>query len=314
MVHRTSRARFVDALLVLMVLIWGANYSIIKRAFADVPPQAFNALRLIIASVVFWVAIRVARRRARLAGSGRSSILYTPSPLTARDRLDILWLGVIGHWAYQFCFVGGVALTSVANAALIIGMTPVVIATLSALLGREHIGRLHWIGAAISVAGIYFVVGHGASFGGATLRGDALIMVSVGCWSAYTLGASRLMARHSPLYVTGTTMATGAVPYVIAALPVMLRTDWRAVPMATYWMLIFSALLALNVAYLIWYIAVKKIGPARTAMYSNIVPIAAMAFAAWLLAEPITRDRLLGATAVLGGVFLARFGRRLRPH
>ena len=77
------------------------------------------------------------------------------------------------------------------------------VAIASAALGRERIGRLHWIGAAISMSGIYFVVGHGASFGGATVRGDLLMMVSVGCWAAYTLGASRLIARHSPLYVTG---------------------------------------------------------------------------------------------------------------
>ena len=85
-------------------------------------------------------------------------------------------------------------------------------------------------------------------------------MVSVFCWAAYTLGAGRLMARHSPLYVTGMTMAIGAVPYVLLALPAILRTDWSAVRPMTYVMLVLSALLALNVAYLIWYIAVQKIG------------------------------------------------------
>ena len=50
----------------------------------------------------------------------------------------------------------------------------------------------------------------------------------MGCWAAYTLGASRLMARHSPLYVTGMTMAIGGVPYVLLTLPAFLRTDWSA--------------------------------------------------------------------------------------
>jgi drug/metabolite transporter (DMT)-like permease len=294
-----------------MVLIWGANFSVIKRAFEEMPAQAFNAVRLVIASSVFWVVIRAAQRRAR-AGGTQSSIFHTPHPLTPRDRLDILWLGLVGHMAYQFCFVGGVAITSVSNAALIVGTTPVLVATLSAVLGRERIGRLHWVGAAISVTGIYFVVGRGAAFGGATLRGDALVMASVGCWAAYTLGAGRLMARHSPLYITGATMAVGAVPYVIAALPAMLDTEWTAVRPVTYVMLLLSALLALNVAYLIWYIAVQRIGPARTAIYSNVVPIIAMAFAAVMLGERITRVKMLGAAAVLGGVFLTRFGRRLR--
>jgi drug/metabolite transporter (DMT)-like permease len=220
--------------------------------------------------------------------------------------LDLVWLGLVGHCCYQYCFVGGVAATSVSNAALIIGATPVFVAVASAALGRERIGWLHWLGAAISISGIYFVIGRGASFGGSTFRGDALVMVSVACWSAYTLGASRLIARHSPLYVTGMTMAIGGVPYVLLALPGLLRLDWSRPSAWTWTALVLSALFALGVAYLIWYTAVQRIGPARTAIYSNVVPIVAMAVAALWLGEPLTSTTLLGAGAVLGGVALTR--------
>ncbi len=298
----------IDALLVLMVLIWGVNYSVLKRAFAEIPPQPFNALRMIIASGVFLGAIRFARRRA---AEGRlSSVFHTPNPLTRRDRLDLLWLGFVGHCCYQFCFVAGVAATSVSNAALIIGATPVCVAVLSAALGRERIGPIHWLGADISISGIYFVIGRGASFGGSTLRGDLLVLVSVGCWTAYTLGASRLIARHSPLYVTGMTMVIGGVPYVLLALPSLIRLDWHAPAPWTWIALVLSAIFALNVAYLIWYTAVQKIGPSRTAIYSNVVPIAAMAVAAVWLGEPVTHTKLIGATAVLSGVALTRTAKR----
>jgi drug/metabolite transporter (DMT)-like permease len=252
----------------------------------------------------------VAKRRAAGRGSAMSRIFYTPNPLTTRDRIDLLWLGLVGHFLYQFCFVGGVALTSVSNAALIIGATPVVIIIISALLGRDRIGRLHVIGAAISGLGIYFVVGHGATFGGATLKGDLLVMVSIFCWAAYTIGAGPLIARHSPLYVTGMTMVAGGVPYVLAALPQMLRMDWSAVSAWTWTALVLSALLALCLAYLIWYAAVQRIGPARTSTYSNIVPIVAMSVAAMWLHEPLSAAKLVGAAAVLSGVFLTRLGRK----
>src|SRR6185503_7991806 len=118
---------------------------------------------------------------------------------------------------------------SVSNGALIIGVSPAIVATASAALGHDRIGPLHWVGATISVLGIYFVVGHGASFGGPTFRGDVLVMISVFCWVAYTLGASRLMSRHSPLYVTGMTMAIGSIPYVLLSLPAMLHVPWSTV-------------------------------------------------------------------------------------
>ena len=113
-------------------------------------------------------------------------------------------------------------------------------------------------------------------------------MVSVGCWAAYTLGASRLIARHSPLYVTGMTMAIGTVPYVLICAAANRAVNWAAVSGATWVALVLSALLALNLAYLIWYIGVQRIGAARTSVYSNVVPIVAMAVAAIWLGEPIS--------------------------
>jgi drug/metabolite transporter (DMT)-like permease len=294
-----------------MVVIWGANYSVIKRAFEEIPPQVFNAIRMALASCVFLITIRVAQRRARLADSQLSATFYTPFKLTRRDRIDLCWLGLVGHWMYQLFFVGGVALTSVSNGALIIGATPVAIATVSALFGRERIGALHWIGAAVSVAGIYFVVGRAASFGGATLAGDLLVMVSVACWTTYTLGAARLLKRHSPLYVTGMTMAIGAVPYVLQASPQILRMNWDGVSAWTWMALVLSALLALCLSYLIWYMAVQRIGPARTSVYSNLVPIVAIAVAVIWLGEPLTPAKLTGAALVLTGVFLTRLGRKM---
>jgi drug/metabolite transporter (DMT)-like permease len=239
-----------------------------------------------------------------------SSVFYTPNQLTRSDEWTLFWLGIVGHLGYQYCFVGGVAATSVSNAALIIGATPVVVAVTSALLGRERIALFHWIGAAISFTGIYFVVGRGASFGGSTLHGDMLIMASVLCWATYTIGASRLITRHSPLFVTGMTMAIGGVPYVALTFPQFLGLDWARVSVFTWVSLVLSALLALNVAYLIWYTGVQKIGAARTSMFSNLVPIFAMSFAAIWLHEDVSVDKFIGAGAVLVGVLLTRLGRK----
>jgi drug/metabolite transporter (DMT)-like permease len=310
---RLQRTLITDGLLVVMVLIWGANFSVIKRAFEEIPPQPFNALRLILATMVFLTAIWIAARRVRSGRGSVSSVFHSGALVTARDTRDILLLGLIGHFCYQIGFVGGVAATSVSNAALIIGATPVVVALLSAGLGRERIGRLHWVGAALSMLGIYFVVGFRSSFSGATLRGDLLMMFSVACWSIYTVGAARLITRHSPLFVTGMTMAAGAVPYVAFALPQIAALDWGAVSAWSWWALVLSSLLALCVCYLIWYAAVQRIGPSRTAMFSNVVPIVAMTVAAIWLKEPVSATKVAGAAAVLGGVALTRLGRRPAP-
>ncbi len=295
----------VDLALVGMVGIWGANYSVLKLAFQEIPQQPFNALRMVLASIVFAMAITWIFGHAKKGGTP-PRMLFTHAPLERRDILALAGLGLVGHFLYQLCFVGGVARTSVANSSLIIGATPVAVAIVSAALGRERVSWMHWLGAAVSAAGIWIVVGAGAAIGGTTLTGDLLILASVACWTVYTVGASSLLQRHSPLFVTGTSMALGAIPYVLVTIPQMADVDWAAVSAWTWWALVFSSLFALCLAYLIWYAAVQKIGMARTSIYSNLVPISAMSVAAVWLGEPLTPQKLLGAALVLGGVALTR--------
>ncbi len=51
------------------------------------------------------------------------------------------------------------------------------------------------------------------------------------------------------------------------------------------------------------------IGPARTSIYTNAIPIVAMLCAAVWLGESITGNKAVGAAAVVGGVLLTRMGR-----
>ena len=62
----------LDALLFLMVLIWGSNFSAIKYALRDFSQIPFNAMRLLLASAVFLAAIVVVRRRAALGCDRRN--------------------------------------------------------------------------------------------------------------------------------------------------------------------------------------------------------------------------------------------------
>lgn len=311
---RPSGFSRVDALLVLLTLIWGTNFSIVKHAFTAIEPAAFNALRIDLAVLAFLAAL-VAVQRLPPGDDGRTgwrSVLRTSAPLTRADWLSLAALGLVGHFCYQLGFAGGLARTSVANSSLILGATPMTVALASGALGEDPVRGRHWIGIALSLVGLYLVVGRGAELGGEGLVGDGLTAMAVLCWTAYTIGGRRLMARHSPLAVTALSMAFGAVPYTIYALPAIGRTDWGAVGWGTWLSLVYSAMFALCVSYMIWYVAVRQIGSARTSLYSNVIPIVAMATAWLFLGEPVGWLKIAGATAVLGGVAIARLERK-RP-
>ena len=285
----------LDFLLLLMILIWGSNFSIVKVALNDFPENPFNAARLLVAATVYMSVILATPMRERLR------------TLTRRDWIEAALLGSVGTFLYQFCFVAAVKRTSVGNGSLIIGVSPIVIALMSAVVGHERIRPLRWAGIAVAMLGLYLVVGHGVDLSGQSWRGDVLMMGGVICWSIYSVGSQGILRRHPPLLVIGLTFSIGATLYVLTMLPVLISTDWGAVSSFSWSMMLTSALLSLNLSYWIWYTGLKKLGGSRTSVYSYLTPVVAMFVAAVWLREPIEANQIAGAGAIFGGLLITRF-------
>lgn len=288
----------LDLWLLLMTFFWGSNFTVIKVALTEMPGPAFNGLRMVMAAAVF---VGIIAWREDLAGKVRA--------IPREDWPTIIGVSLVGHAFYQYLFLAGVARTSASNSALIFGCTPITVSLLSAWLGHERPGRSRWLGTLISLVGIYFVVGHGALQGTSSLAGDAFIFGAMLCWAAYTVWSKPLLTRHSPLFMTGVTMAIGTAVYAPVALLWLRGVDVGAFSAGAWAGIVYSALFSLVAAYVIWYTAVQRMGGSRTSMYSNIVPLVAMAIAAVWLDEPMTASKIAGASAVLAGVLLTRLER-----
>jgi len=289
---RVSR---LDAWLLLMAFFWGSNFSVVKGALRELPGPAFNAIRLTIASALF---LGIIAWREGLGASLRR--------VTRGDWWRLAGLAVLGHFIYQILFLGGVARTSVANSALIFGCTPITVSLIGAWLGHERPGWLRWTGTVISLAGIYFVVGHGARQGTSSLTGDGLIFIAMLSWAVYTVATHPMLDRYSPTFVTGLTMAMGTVLYFPVGLYWLQPEGLAGISLLGCAGIRYSAVFSLVAAYVIWYTAVRELGSAHTAIYQNVVPIVAMIVATVFLHEPTTAVKVYGAIAVLAGVVLTR--------
>jgi drug/metabolite transporter (DMT)-like permease len=284
----------LDGLLLLVVLIWGSNFSIVKAAIEEIPAFGFNTLRMAAACIVLLTI-------SRLNGEA------------APDRGDwprLITLGFFGHCCYQFAFVAGLERTTVANSSLVLGCMPIAVLALNALSGQpECVGKRRWLGIGFAVSGVYLVAGQGAGATTETLLGDALTMAALWSWAWYTTGSRALLQRYSPLRLSAYATLVGTLCYAPLGVPDLVRLDWGAVSAGAWAALVVSGLLALSVAHIIWYTGVQRLGSARTAVYGNLVPVTAMAVAFIWLHEPIGAVRLLGATLVLMGLVLTRMER-----
>jgi drug/metabolite transporter (DMT)-like permease len=114
------------------------------------------------------------------------------------------------------------------------------------------------------------------------------------------------MVRHSPVGVTGLSLVFGTLLYVPFTFRRILGVNWSQVSAASIAALVYAAVLAMAVAYTIWYSAVREIGSARTSVYSNLIPIVAMLTAVLFLGEGVTARQIAGVALVLAGVALTR--------
>ena len=276
-------------------------------------------MRLAVASLLFLAVLAFYRDpRASVSAlamptPGARGAFSTARAISAKDWLLLTVLAVVGQFIYQLCFLGGVARTSVANSALIQGCSPVVITLLAAALGHERVRARQWVGAGLSLVGVYLLVGVGAALSGASLTGDLLMMAGVLCWSVYVIGSRPLLGRHSALAVSGYSMTIGTVLYVAVGLPELRRLDWSAPSPVAWGALLYSAVFSLFLAYVVWYTSIQRIGNVRTATYSNLIPVVALMTAVGFLGDRPGTRQIVGAAVILAGVALARMPATATP-
>jgi drug/metabolite transporter (DMT)-like permease len=216
---------------------------------------------------------------------------------------------MLGHVAYQMGFILGIDRTLAGNAALFLATGPVWTVLLAAALERTWPGPAPAVGAGATFAGVSLVVlGRGGPVGldRDTLAGDALILLAAVLWAAYTVAAARLIRTYGPLRVTAWSLWLGTPFLVVAGLPALLATPWGGVGTWAWAGVGYAGALAIGVAYVLWNRGIQRLGHVRTAVYQNLVPVAALLVAWIALGEVPTGPQLLGAAVILGGVALAR--------
>ena len=164
------------------------------------------------------------------------------------------------------------------------------------------------MGLAIGIIGVVLVI-IGQTNG--QIDGDAigafLMLAAAGAWGLTTVFTRPLLDKGaSPLGVT-TAGLWVAYPVLFGmGLWGIGDMDWSQVGAIEWSALIYSGGLSTGVAYWVWNVAVKRVGPSRTAAFANLVPVVGVAAGALLLRETITPLELAGGALVIAGLMVMR--------
>ena len=284
--------RLVYSKLVLVAIIWGGTFIAGRVAATEMPAPTAALWRYLIACgallLLSW----------RLEGG---------LPVLSRQQwVGVILLGMTGVAAYNLLFMFGLERVPASRGSLIMAFNPVATLLGAALFLGEPLTRYRVAGILLALLGVSIVLGHGHPlqlFTGHVGIGEVALLGCAMAWATYTLLGKRILQGLSPLAATTYAALTGVAILAIAA---ALSGD-LIVPQAslTGWIcLAYLGVFGTAVAFVWFYDGVKVLGPARTAVFINLVPVAAVTLGVLLLGEPLEMSMLSGGALVILGVFI----------
>jgi drug/metabolite transporter (DMT)-like permease len=273
----------VEGSLVMMVLIWGVTFVLVKRALADVSTLLFLTIRFAVAAFVLALVFRKDFRAGKLGISIRGGVLAG--------------LCLFGGYVFQTV---GLRYTTASKAAFLTGFTTPMVAVLSSLVYRRAPQWIEVLGVAVAFLGMALMTIPNDRF---QIGGGDLIVA--GCAVAYAfhiLVTGRFASEVNLGVFIVTQIATGAV--------VGAATFWSVEPVRIQWTLplivalAVTSLFATALAFSIQTWAQRWTTPTRTALIFALEPVFAWITSYLLLGELLSMRAAIGAALILGGILM----------
>jgi drug/metabolite transporter (DMT)-like permease len=291
---QTAHERNAEGLLVLVMLIWAANYPVTKYGLMRLDAFTYNALRFIVGFLLLFA----------LLASRRAWFRIHPG-----DRGSIGRLAFVHTIVYQITFILGLNLTSAGNAAVLLSTSPLWTALLQPFIAKDRIRRTTMLGLAVSLVGVILIIagsGQRFEYRSTAVLGDVLILVSAMLWALATTMQKPLLSRYSTVQLSTTTLGIGAFGLSVIALPSAFTLPWGEIPFSYFLAAIASGALAIGTANVLWTHGVQWLGPSRTANFNNLVPVFAFIISYLTIGEAISWFQIVGTAVTIAGVTIAR--------
>ena len=280
--------------LIACTLIWGGTFIAGHIVSNALPPLTAASIRFSIAAALLLV---LAWKRE----GGLPKLSMQQLGATAA-------LGLTGIFLYNFCFFSALGKMEASRSALFIAMNPIVTALAAAAVLRERLNRQKWAGIGIAFVGATVLITRGEPM--AALHdisqsigiGELMMLGAASCWAAYTLVGRAALKGLSPIAATTYASLWGLGFLLITASRELPNVAWASLGWQVWVSVTYLGAFGTVVAFVWWYEGVKALGPARTAVFNNLVPVFGVSLAAVMLGEQVMASMIAGGLLVATGV------------
>jgi drug/metabolite transporter (DMT)-like permease len=257
-------------LLLVVTLIWGTSFPLLKVAVSRLSPSAILATRFAVAALPFTLYLRF---------------------LNLSLLRDGVILGLVIFTAFTIQTVA-LETTSANHAAFITSFNVILVPLLGQLLGRQVFLKT-FFAAGIAILGIGVMCWESEQI----VIGDFLMLIDALLYSIYILKLESITLRHPILPLTAIQLWVITIVSLIWASPDLLRQQ-EAIG-ANLGVLLYLGLIGTAVPVVFQVVAQRWVNAYETALMYTLEPIFAAVFSFLLLGETLGVRGVIGATFVL---------------
>lgn len=283
--------------------IFGLNVVLCKDIANSeaVSPYVLFTFRAIGASALFWLV----------------SIFQPEEKIEKGDLWRIALASFLGLYLTQMSFLVGITMATAIDSAILGTLGPVFTMIFAYFFIGEPITGKKAGGVTVALAGVIFLILNSVHAGGAsstTPLGFVMLLINSLTFSMY-LGIFRpLISKYSVV----TFMKWAFLFALLMSLPFsvkgMFTMDYAAVPVLVRWEIGYLIIYATFIAYYLIPYGQKRIRPTLVSMYNYLSPIIATVVSIWTGIDHLTWQKVVAASAIVGGVILVSKSRSAQPE
>lgn len=256
-------------LLVLLTLVWGINWPVMKLGVSDYPPLTFRALSLLLGVPVLALGLMA---------------LKVPFRIPRAYWRELFWLALTNMFIWHGLIILAVKSLSSGRAAILGYSMPIFSAVLGALVFGNRLPPRAWCGVAAAAVGVMLLLWHElAKLSGAPV-GVTLALVAAATWA---LGTQLLRRTRMPVPTLAISFwMTALTTLVMTLLSVLFeRPQWKMPSVTTTNAIAFNAVLIFGFAHAAWFYLARTLPPVASTLSVMFIPVLGVFSGAWWLGE-----------------------------
>ncbi|MBI5670848.1 MAG: DMT family transporter [Chloroflexi bacterium] len=270
--------------------IWGGMYVISDVVLKTVPPFTLLSIRLIMAiAVLAIIRSRLPQRR----------------PLSGRELLSLLAVGLIGYGISLGAQFVGTDQSTAVNGALVTSASPAFILIFAALILRERLTMTRVVAVVLASIGVVIIIDPGkADFSSATFWGDVALALAAVTWGLYSVLVRRVSARLDTttvsLYVLfgGLLLTLPAIPFELRQRPL------GSMDGGTLLGILYLGVISTAAAMWLWNRAFALVDASLASLFFFAQPLVGALLGVLLLGQALTPTLIGGGLLIALGVLL----------